>query len=505
MTAQMGTNAYQRGLELAEVGKYEAALSCLQEHLRTTPHDAQALNDAGAILHCLGRSDDAVAHLTKAHKLQADSGEIVWNLVEAYVATGMASEAASLFETMERMEILNVDVLNRVATMLLDQGKKGQAVEVLLHSRSLWPEQEVLNPILDVIRSKRPKVALLRCGDASDGALAQAWAFVGERFQTEFYADRTPDEPARLMQWCDIAWFDGGGAMVAEATERPGPPKTIVSLRSSDVRDDWVRLVRWENVDILVQIGSSAVEEALVKWVPDIRNRTRLVVVSNGIDTDRCAFQQRVRGKNLACMGRLSMEANPAFLLQCMQKLHYIDPGYRLFFSGDFENPMLEQYTRHMVQALGLTEAVSFEPYPSDLNAWLSDKHFIVSSGMGEGQIEAILTGMACGLKPAVHNFAGAERLFPADYLFNIAEEFCERTLDHDYDPAGYRRFVEHRYPIREQLRQVSSILNQLEMEIDSQSCSGAGGQRFGVAIAGVPSSRGKRLPACGSVSPSTL
>jgi hypothetical protein len=130
---------------------------------------------------------------------------------------------------------------------------------------------------------------------------------------------------------------------------------------------------------------------------------------------------------------------------------------------------MLEQYTRHMVQTLGLADAVSFEPYPSDLNAWLGDKHFVVSSGIGESQIESLLTGMACGLKPIVHNFPGAQRLFPSKHLFNIAEEFCECALGHEYDPNGYRRFVEERYPIREQLRQIDGILSQLELEIDAE------------------------------------
>ena len=35
---------------------------------------------------------------------------------------------------MERMGTLRIDVLNRTATLLLDQGNKGQAIEVLLRS-----------------------------------------------------------------------------------------------------------------------------------------------------------------------------------------------------------------------------------------------------------------------------------------------------------------------------------------------------------------------------------
>ncbi len=472
MAAQTGSSYYERGLELAEAGKYQEGLNCIREHLRTAPHDAQALNDAGAILHCLGRTQDAVSHLMKARTINADSGEIVWNLVEAYLAGGQATEAAGLFDDMERMGILNVDVLNRTAAMLLDQGRKGPAVEVLLRSYRLWPEQEVLRPMLDVIRSKRPTVAFFRNGEGAEGALADICEFVQQRFRTEFYEGRHPEGIRDLMQWSDIAWFDGGGEMAVEASRVGGPTRTILSLRRSDVRDRWPRDVRWENVDIVVQIGSSAVEEALSQQVPDIRNRTRLVVVPNGVNLSRCFFRRRERSKHLACIGCLTMEANPAFLLQCMQKLHYIDAGYRLFFSGTFESPVLEQYVQHMVQTLQLAGAVSFEPYPGDLNGWLSDKHFIVSGGIGESQVEAVLSGMACGLKPIVHNFPGAEDLFPAQHLFNIAEQFCEQVLSQNYEPEQYRRFVEERYPMEEQLRRVNGILVQLETEVELQAAA---------------------------------
>lgn len=495
MTAQTGMNAYQRGVELAEAGKHEAALNCMREYLRGAPQDVQALNDIGAILHCLGRSNDAVEYLKKAHALRADSTEVVWNLVEAYLASNRASEAAALFDALERVGILNIEVLNRTATMLLDQDKKGEAVEVLLRSLQLWPEQEVLMPILEIIRSRRPKVAFFRTGTGDDGILADACSFVEQRFQTEFYENHNSDDFEGLIDWADIAWFDGGGDMLAAASKMERSGKTIVSLRRSDIKGDWIKAVRWERVDILIEIGSSAVEEALLTHVPDIRNRTRLVVVPHGVNLEGRIFRTRPRGKHLACMGCLTMEANPAFLLQCMQKLHYLDNDYRLSFAGRFESPVLEQYVCHMVQTLGLTGVVSFEPYPSDLDTWLSDKHFVVSCGINEGQVEAVMAGMASGLKPVLHNFPGAEQLFPPEYLFNIAEEFCECVCGREYEPASYRRFVEQRYPSREQLERVNGILVQLETEIDQQqpaTAGGFGGVDIAAPLAGTPSATGQ-------------
>ena len=147
-------NDYQKALELAEIGKYEDALGYIQEHLGSSPNDAEALNDAGAILHCMGRSDEAVKHLVKAKNLQPDSAEIIWNLSEAYLAVGKATEAMELFGDMDRMGILNADVLNRTAEVLLNQGNLAGALKMLHRSLELSPGQEIILPMIEVIRHK---------------------------------------------------------------------------------------------------------------------------------------------------------------------------------------------------------------------------------------------------------------------------------------------------------------------------------------------------------------
>ncbi len=147
-------NDYQKALELAEIGGYEDALGYIQEHLGSSPNDTEALNDAGAILHCMGRSDEAVKHLVKARNLQPDSAEILWNLSETYLSAGNATEAMQLFDDMERIGILNADVLNRTADVFLSENDLSNAVKILNRSIELSPDQEILHPMIEVIRHK---------------------------------------------------------------------------------------------------------------------------------------------------------------------------------------------------------------------------------------------------------------------------------------------------------------------------------------------------------------
>jgi len=466
---ETNSNYYQRGLELAEAGKYQEALACIQEHLRTEPDDAQVLNDAGAILHCLGQSDEAIDHLVRANSLQADSAEIVWNLVEAYLAVGRANEAMQLFDDMEQMGILNADVLNRTANVFLNQDNKADAIEMLLRSLQVSPDQEILNPMIDVVRNKRPKFAFF-CGLKGDVKfLTDIYEFTKRRFPVQLFEGQNIGQMYESMKASDISWFEWCTDMVVEASKLPKVCKNIVRLHRFEAYTDWPGQVRWENIDTLIIVGNSFVKDALLKQVPDIENATQLITIPNGVSFDKFKFIDRPRGKNLACVGYLNMRKNPMFLLQCMQKLHYIDPEYKLFFAGTFQDPMLEQYIRHIVHAFELADVVFFDGWQENINSWLRDKHYIVSCSISESQGMGLLEGMACGLKPVMHNFPGADQIFPPEFLFNISEEFCEQILSDKYEPGKYRRFVEENYSLKNQLSKINGIFTRLEAEIDSQ------------------------------------
>jgi glycosyltransferase involved in cell wall biosynthesis len=156
-----------------------------------------------------------------------------------------------------------------------------------------------------------------------------------------------------------------------------------------------------------------------------------------------------------------------------MQKLHYMDPEYRLFFAGQFQDVAIEQYVRYMVDTLGLRDVVIFDGWQEDVCSWLRDKSYIVSTSFIESQGMGILEAMASGLKPVIHNFPGAKEIFPSGYLFNIAEEFCDRIVSASYEPQKYRKFVEDKYSLKDQLARINNILNQIENKIDS-NCSPA-------------------------------
>jgi glycosyltransferase involved in cell wall biosynthesis len=323
--------------------------------------------------------------------------------------------------------------------------------------------------MIEVIRSKRPKISFF-CGLKDDTKfMTDIYEFANLRFPVQLFEGQSVSQMHDLMKASDICWFEWCTDVVVEASKLPKTSKNIVRLHRFEAYNNWPSQVQWENIDVLILVGNSFVKNTLLRQVPDIESRTQVITIPNGVNLDKFNFIDRKQGKNIACVGYLNMRKNPMFLLQCMQKLHYIDPEYKLFFAGVFQDFMLEQYTKHMVQALNLEGTVIFEDWQQDVNHWLKDKHYIVSSSIGESQGMGLLEGMACGLKPVIHNFPGSEQIFPQKFLFNISEEFCQHIISGHYEPQKYRRFVEENYPLKTQLRQINDIFTKMETEIDSQ------------------------------------
>lgn len=459
---------YEKAMAMAEAGQYEQAFSAIAEYLRGEPQDGEALNDAGALLHCLGRSAQAIEYVIKARKLRPDDKQVLMNLLEISLAACQPRQAEQLFEEAQRMGILNPELMNRTAKLFLDQGDKAGAVEVLLRSLDCWGGQEILEHMLTVIKSKRPKLAFI-CGGDGTMFLNPLSDYLAKRFEVRFFDGKTEQELYALMQWSDITWFEWCTNLAVIGLRGPKVCKAIVRLHRYEAYLDYVRQANWSNVDVLITVGNSYVKQAMFDSIGKLPATTKMVTIPNGVSLDKIEFVDRPRGKNLACVGYINMRKNPMFLLQCMRRLLSIDSGYKLYFAGVFQDSMLEQYIKHMVEKLELGGSVFFDGWQGDVAGWLGDKHYVVSASIAESQGMGLMEGIAAGLKPVIHNFAGASEIYPQDYLFNTAEEFCEMIVSGGYEPKRYRQFIEQNYPQDSQSIRVNEVIVELEKEIDSQ------------------------------------
>jgi tetratricopeptide (TPR) repeat protein len=463
------SKTHEDGLTLAQAGRYEEALASIRRCVDSEPDNGVAWNDMGAILYRLGRSKEASGCFERAKALVGPSGQLYWNLAQSYVADGRPAEAAAFFDEMQRLGSLNVDIVIRCADAFIGFGDNAAAARVLGDAARFWPGSSRLQSKLAVIGSAGTKLAFF-CGGDGPTFLKDILEFAGQRFQVRFFNGKTYGDMYELMKWSDISWFEWCTELATNASKMPKVCRNIIRLHRYEAYLDYPQEVNWDNIDVLITVGNRCVNEVLAGKVPDIASRTQIVEIANGVDLAKFGFIERSRGPNIVFVGELRLVKNPMFALQCMHRLHSIDGEYKLFFAGRMpdEDVFVEQYLRHMIRELGLGGVVFFDGWQEDMNSWLTDKHYIVSTSVIESQGMGVLESMACGLKPVVHNFPGAEQIFASEFLFNTVEDFCRQILSGRYEPRRYRLFVEERYSLQSQLGRINEILTELKGQLDS-------------------------------------
>jgi hypothetical protein len=456
---------YTNSLALARMGDYDRASLLMQEYLKMDPRNGEAWNDLGVMHFNLGRTEGAINCFERAIEESFSTGQAHLNLAEVYFSCGCVGRILKLFAGMKETGVLDFDIVKRAVQFCIEKGDMVGAMEAAIAGAELMSNNGKIHNLVEQVKSERPKIAIF-CGGDGMTFLRNIYDYISKRFEVCVFEGTTIQQVQELMEWSDISWFEWCTNLAEIGSKMPNLCKNVVRLHRYEAYLDWPSRIKWDNIDMLITVGNSFVNEALQKQVPDIFERVEMVKIPNGVDLEKVKYAKRRRGKNLAFVGNLRMVKNPMFILQCMHALKKIDKSYKLFFAGRSQDAVVEQYMRHMVNELDLRDTVFFEGWQEDIQSWLSDKQYIVASSVIESQGMGILEGMACGLKPIVHSFPGSREIFGEDFLFGTSEEFCTQILSEDYRPERYRAFVEQHYSLPAQLARVNEVFGILEEKL---------------------------------------
>jgi glycosyltransferase involved in cell wall biosynthesis len=446
---------YQRAEECLRRGRPAEALDRLEQFLARRPAAGPAWNLAGRINQTLHNFEKAMACFERSVCLPDGPPEAAANLIRASLAAGKLDKALSLLRRVSCEEPLVLDMVD----VLEKGGRLHQAVETLHWAKGRLRTAPRLDAKLARLQTRRPKLAVF-CGGDGMTFFNDILDFLRTRYQVRLFEGSDARQMHELMRWSDVSWFEWCSNLAVLGSRLPKCCRTIIRLHRYEAYMPWPAQIDWHNIDLLVTVGNRFVIEALEAAVPDIRRRVPIVRIPNGVDLDRIPFRPRPRGKAVAFVASLRMVKNPMLLLQCMARLHALDPGYTLHIAGRTDDLLLRQYMEHQAAALGLADAVRFDGWQEDIPGWLADKHYLAVTSVIESQGMGILEAMASGLVPVIHNFPGAAEIYDMKYLFNTPDDFAKKILSADYNPRACREFVERRYPLNRTLMLIDELIS---------------------------------------------
>jgi len=308
----------------------------------------------------------------------------------------------------------------------------------------------------------RPRLLLAdRIKGPGDSFLAPLRPALDREYDVRFLPGFDRDALAGAIAWADIVWLEWCWDHAVWATRSgllAGKP-CVIRLHSVEaLQTDFPAQVDWTCVSRLVTVGPDMLEVVqrrlggLIETVP-------VSLIPNGIDLAR--FRPATPDPfRIAWVGHLEPKKNPMLMLQIAERLRQADPRYTMHVAGAATDMRTLRYLEHMMSEMDLVGAVRLEGVISDIAPWYRDKGILLSTSMYESFGMNIGEAMASGAFPVIHNFPGADRLWPVECVFASVEEAL--LLIRTARPNLYRQFVADRYDIAHQERAVLALLGAL-------------------------------------------
>ncbi len=450
--------------ELFGRGRADEALARLRDFLVREPDNRRALNDLGTILQHQGDGEGAVAAFQRALEVEPGHRETRSNLALALVSAERWAEAGEQLNRLLAENQNEARLWAWLAKVERAQGRDRAAIGHLDRALTLDPDQPGLREARDKLAREEgrspaasaagKKPSILMCCQKS---LEHFALELCDELDKSAVVRRVVADNFGPMQWpirsAETVWLEWGSDMAAAATREPGllaGKKVILRLHSFEILNREAAKINYHAVTDVIFV-SHYMRDLFLRLMPGLlTDRHRVHVIHNGIKLERFPFAAGRGRRKIAMVGKLDAKKDPMLLVQAFTFLLRRHPELELHVAGSPDDNRYYLSLPDFLAKNRLGQAAHFYGHVRDIPAWLDDKDFIICTSPIESQGVGLLEAMHRGLRPLIYNFPGAERLYPAPYLWNNLDQL-EELLFTGPEPEDCRRFVAEKYSMERQ------------------------------------------------------
>ncbi len=220
-----------------------------------------------------------------------------------------------------------------------------------------------------------------------------------------------------IFMWMDAATRDF-------INNNPKQCTYIVFCRRYEIYAFDPKDIQWDKVDKVIFVNDYLAEI--------FKKRTGITpeVIYNGVDVDKWTFKERGHGKKIAWVGYINKKKNLPLALQIMAELPW---GYELHIAGEVQCNETMDYFMYIGSVMEIN--ITLHGQVDDMDTWLEDKNYLLSTAISEGCPNNVIEAMAKGIKPVVHAWPGAYAQF-GKHVFSTVEEAVE-MIESKRDSGG--------------------------------------------------------------------
>lgn len=298
------------------------------------------------------------------------------------------------------------------------------------------------------------KIALADHVRKFTGDLQEHWRASGHKVKWDRYWD------PQLTHWADISFFEFVDNSLIRASNpedelwqgNPAKGKKIIArLHDIDAWCEHYKRVNWNWVTDLVFVADHIRDMVLSKY--DFPQTLNIHTIKHGINLDRFQFRDLPKNNKIAWVGRITHHKCLELALQVLAE----NPEHELHVAGSSLDSWEKAYVDDFVERNNLKFFYHGQIPYEQMNDFLADKSYLLLTSFKEAFSFVVGEAMARGIKPLIHNFWGADTVWPEKYRWDKASD-VKAMLD-DYNPQEYREFIEKTYNINDMLSKYDKLL----------------------------------------------
>lgn len=251
-------------------------------------------------------------------------------------------------------------------------------------------------------------------------------------------SDFIPD--VMLHMWCDIDTANDVASV---------PCKHIVFIRRYEWYYGYWQKVDWRKVSEVIMVNDFLAKQF------EKQTGIKPHVVYNAVNTAQWKFRERKHGKNIAWVGFINQKKNLPLALQILAEL---PDDYALHLAGSIQDNATMDYLDNIGKSIKRKIYWNGQIPHAQMDLWLEDKNYILSTAISEGCPNNVIEAMAKGIKPVVHDWTGAREQF-GEAVFDTIPEAVKMMTEEPYESKKYLEKVENSFGLSN-YQKVKEIVN---------------------------------------------
>jgi glycosyltransferase involved in cell wall biosynthesis len=429
----------KQGEALFAEGKIEQAKKCFLKIFECDPQNKEALNNLGVIAFQGQQFENAIDYFDKSLKIDPFYKEAVLNYVYILKELNLTTEASSYL-----YKIIEANPNDKELKQLLNQIEMAQKPKIKLAVLCLPGLETFLGDIIDFLKTRY-------------------------NVRTCYSSNNKDIEFA--VHWANVVWLEWANEMAAYVTQNfpsLSEKQVICRVHSYEVLHGYLPRIKWSKINKAIFVVDHVLKIAR-ELHPPISYQTESIVINNGLNMKKFQFKERKPGFNIGLVNSINHKKNPSMWIEIINQLVNIDNRYNLKIAGQLQELRYKYYLENIIKRLGLKDNIKFYGHVKDISKWFEreDINYFLTTSHFESFGYAIAEAMAMGYRPLIHAFPSAEEIWPEDCVFGCANELIQMLKDvENYDSLKYRRFVEKKYSLQEQLIKTDAVFDEIEAEI---------------------------------------